>query len=99
MTDSKPQAKFHFPCLLLGITCMLLGSFVPTVFADGEGKPDHTIAMLIFWSMSAGFIRGLGFIPKHRFFRWIFGGWAALLTFVAAAVLWGISHYNAGTWS
>lgn len=91
---NKP-AKMHLPCLLLGITCMLLGSFVPTVFADGQGQPDHTIATLIFWSMSAGFIRGLGFIPKRKFFRWIFGGWAALLTFIAAATLWGISHWNA----
>lgn len=74
---------------------MLLGSFVPTVFADGQGKPDHTIATLVFWSMSAGFIRGLGFIPRSRIFRWLFSGWAAFLTFVCAAVLWGISHWNA----
>ena len=91
-TDPTKHAKFHIPALMLGIILMLLGSFVPTVFADGQGKPDHTIATLVFWSMSAGFIRGLGFIPKHWFFRWIFGGWAALLTFVAAAVLWTMSR-------
>lgn len=90
--ETPKHAKMHIPCLLLGITCMLLGSFVPIVFADGQGKPDHWIATLIFWSMSAGFIRGLGFIPKHRFFRYIFGGWAAFLTFVGAAVLWTMSR-------
>lgn len=84
--------RMHIPCLTLGIVCMLLGSFVPTVFADGQGQPDHAIATLVFWSMSAGFIRGLGFIPRARFFRWIFGGWAALFTLVGAAALWTMSR-------
>lgn len=85
-------AGLHWPCLLLGLTCMVLGSFVPTVFANAKGEADHGIATLVFWSMSAGFIRGLGFIPRNRFFRYIFGGWAALLTFAGAALLWARSH-------
>ncbi|MDP2066968.1 MAG: cyd operon YbgE family protein [Burkholderiaceae bacterium] len=26
--------------------------------------------------MSAGFVRGVGFVPRVRIWRWLFSGWA-----------------------
>ncbi len=35
------------------------------LFARPDGRADHIVAMLAFWAMGAGFVRGVGFIPRH----------------------------------
>jgi len=69
----------HWPSLLAALVLMLGGTAAPLLFADATGAADHTLAMLVFWGMSAGFVRGVGFIPRHALFRWLFSGWAVLL--------------------
>ncbi|MCB1610601.1 MAG: hypothetical protein KDI60_02310 [Xanthomonadales bacterium] len=44
------------------------------------GKVDHLAASLLFWSMSAGFVRGVGFVPHRRWARWL---WSSAACYVA----------------
>ena len=71
----------------LGIILMLVGSFRPDWLAEASGKANHGLAMLWFWAMAAGFVRGVGFIPRFWLWRWIFSGWAAFAA-LAAALAW-----------
>jgi predicted membrane protein len=47
--------------------------------------------MALFWAMSAGFIRGVGFVPRARVWRWLFSGWACAAALALAAAL-KLSH-------
>jgi predicted membrane protein len=42
--------------------------------------------LALFWAMSAGFVRGMGFVPKAQIFRWLFSAGACALALVLAAV-------------
>ncbi|MFT7774073.1 MAG: cyd operon YbgE family protein [Roseateles sp.] len=68
----------HWPCLLAAGALMLAATVYPLVFARVDGRADHGLAMLVFWAMSAGFVRGVGFVPQHRVWRVLFSGWACL---------------------
>ena len=59
--------------------------------AEMTGKADHALALLVFWAMTAGFVRGVGFIPRSAALRWAFSGWASL-TSLGAATLIRILH-------
>jgi predicted membrane protein len=37
--------------------------------------------------MSAGFVRGVGFIPRARIWRWLFSGWACGIALISALLL------------
>jgi predicted membrane protein len=37
--------------------------------------------------MAAGFVRGVGFIPRFWLWRWLFSGWAAFAA-LAGALAW-----------
>ncbi len=69
----------HWPSLLLGVGIMLVGTAYPLLFADAQGKADHNLAYALFWAMAAGFVRGVGFVPRFWLWRWLFSGWAAAL--------------------
>lgn len=80
----------HLPCLLAAIALMLAGSIYPLLFAGADGKADHGLAMALFWAMSAGFVRGVGFVPRARLWRLLFSGGACLAgLLLAAALRWG----------
>ena len=53
------QAGLHWPSLLVAIVLMLLGSIAPVYLADAQGQASHGLATLVFWAMSAGFVRGV----------------------------------------
>ncbi|MFT7724630.1 MAG: cyd operon YbgE family protein [Roseateles sp.] len=74
----------HWPSLLAGLALMLAGTAYPLVFAGADGRADHGLAMLLFWAMSAGFVRGVGFVPRHRAWRWLFSGRACLAALAIA---------------
>lgn len=87
-TDTEPPMPgMHLPALLVALGLMVLGSVVPVYLADAQGKAHHGLALLYFWSMSAGFIRGVGFVPRWWGWRWLFGGWACALS-LGAALSW-----------
>lgn len=77
----------QLPSLLVALVIMLGGTAYPWVMANPSGKADHALATLLFWSMSAGFVRGMGFVPHSISLRWLFSGWACLLSFALAVVV------------
>lgn len=79
-----PPSRLHGPCLLLGLFLMLAGTLYPPLFADAQGQADHGLALLFFWAMSAGFIRGVGFVPRARLWRALFSPAACALALGAA---------------
>lgn len=79
-----PSSRLHLPCLLLGLGLMLGGTLYPPLFADAQGRADHGLALLFFWAMSAGFIRGVGFVPRARLWRALFSPAACALALLAA---------------
>lgn len=83
--DSTPENSINIFLLLVGIIIMLIGSTFPVVFTNATGKADHGIAMALFWSMSAGIVRGVGFVPQNKLFKLIFSGWACMAGLVLAA--------------
>lgn len=62
----------HLPSLLVAVIIMLVGSVYPLLFAGPDGKADHGLATALFWGMSAGFVRGVGFVPRAWAWRLFF---------------------------
>ncbi|UCU93957.1 cyd operon YbgE family protein [Hydrogenophaga taeniospiralis] len=84
-------SRVHFPSLLAALAIMLVGSIYPLLFADASGQADHGLAMALFWAMSAGLVRGVGFVPRWVGWRWLFSGWACAAGLLLAAWLrWGV---------
>lgn len=84
-------ARVHLPSLLAALAIMGVGSVYPLLFADAAGKADHGLAMALFWAMSAGLVRGVGFVPRFTLWRWGFSGWACAAGLLLAAWLrWGV---------
>lgn len=81
------QAGLHWPSLLVAIVLMLLGSIAPIYLADAQGQASHGLATLVFWAMSAGFVRGVGFIPQARLWRWLLSGRACGFALISALLL------------
>lgn len=73
--------------LLIGVAIMLVGSTFPILFTDASGKADHGIAMALFWSMAAGIVRGVGFVPDYFIFRWLFSGWSCISALLVVLLL------------
>lgn len=87
--QSAPEqaAPVHLPALFVGIAIMMIGTAFPFVMSDATGRADHGIAMALLWAMAAGFVRGVGFIPRHRVWRILFSGWACAIALTLYAVL------------
>lgn len=84
-------ARVHPPSLLAALTIMLVGSVYPLLFANAQGRADHGLAMALFWAMSAGLVRGVGFVPRFVVWRWLFSGWACAVALVLAGLIrWGV---------
>lgn len=81
---SAPPARVHLPSLALALVVMLAATVYPPLLADASGRPDHRVATALFWAMSAGFVRGVGFVPRHAAWRWPFSGWACVAALVLA---------------
>lgn len=89
--ERPTDSRVHWPALLAALAIMLVGSVYPLLFADASGKADHGLAMALFWAMSAGLVRGVGFVPRWALWRWLFSGWACCAGLALAAWLrWGI---------
>lgn len=88
---AEPISRVHLPSLLAALAIMLVGSIYPLLFADAAGKADHSLAMSLFWSMSAGMVRGVGYVPRFVVWRWFLSGWACAAGLLLAAWLrWGV---------
>lgn len=79
--------RIQWPSLAVALLIMVGGTLYPPLMADTAGKADHNLAMALFWAMSAGFVRGVGFVPQRRVWRVLFSGWSCAAALVLAAVL------------
>ncbi|MCZ4312191.1 cyd operon YbgE family protein [Comamonadaceae bacterium G21597-S1] len=79
--------RMHLPSLLVALAIMIGGTLYPPLMADAAGQADHGLAMLLFWAMSAGFIRGVGFVPRAAVWRWLFSGWSCATALVLAGLV------------
>ena len=77
--------------LAVGIVVSLLLTVYPQAVVGESGRVDHGATLALAWAMCAGFVRGVGFIPRHPVLRQAFSGTAcAAALAVAAALLWRI---------
>jgi predicted membrane protein len=82
-----PPPRVQWPSLAVALLIMVGGTLYPPLMADAAGKADHHLAMALFWAMSAGFVRGVGFVPRLWVWRALFSGWACAAALLLAAVL------------
>ena len=80
-------SRIQWPSLTVALLIMVGGTLYPPLMADAAGKADNHLAMALFWAMSAGFVRGVGFVPRRWIWRAIFSGWACAAALLLAAVL------------
>jgi predicted membrane protein len=89
-TITDDQAKNHhqmafFP-LLIALCIFLLFSVIPQLLIQ-DGIANHGAASLLFWAMSAGFTRGVGFIPKFIVPRLLLSTYACLIGVLGAVIM------------
>jgi len=89
MSAEAPAAPtgLHLPSLVAAVLIMVIGSVYPLLFADVQGRAHHSLAMALFWAMSAGLVRGVGFVPRFWLWRGLFSGWAVLAALALAEPL------------
>ena len=91
MNTGAPTAtappRLHGPSLAVGLVIMVAGTLYPPLMADAAGQADHALAMALFWAMSAGFVRGVGFVPRLWVWRWLFSGWTCAVALGLAGAL------------
>ena len=80
-------SRIQWPSLAVALLIMVGGTLYPPLMVDAAGKADHDLAMALFWAMSAGFVRGVGFVPRRRIWRVIFSGWACAGALLLASML------------
>ena len=92
--DATPvavHATIHLPSLIAALSIMLGGSIYPFLMMRADGTANHALALALFWAMSAGMVRGVGFVPRAWVWRLLFSGWSCLAALLLAAGLrWGI---------
>ncbi|MFP3888867.1 cyd operon YbgE family protein [uncultured Ralstonia sp.] len=79
--------RIHPASLAAGLVVMAVGTVYPYVVTNAAGHADHGLAMLLFWAMSAGLVRGVGFIPHHRVWRVVFSGGSCALALTLFGLL------------
>ena len=65
--------------LSVGLGLLMVMTVLPSIATDATGRADHLAALLLFWSMSAGFVRGVGFVPYHPVPRLLLSAAACLI--------------------
>ena len=60
--------------LAVALALMSLVTLMPRGLTTADGSPiNHGVLSLIMWGMSAGFVHGVGFIPRNAVLRVLFG--------------------------
>ena len=92
--ESAPEPSVSLLPLGIAIVLTLLLTIYPPILTTPAGKADHAAATLALWSMSAGFIRGVGFVPRNRLLRVLFST-AACLVCLASSITMIAQHWIA----
>jgi len=78
--------------LVTALALMLLITLMPRGLVTPDGSAiSHGVLTLIMWGMSAGFVHGMGFVPRNRLVRMAFSPLVAWLGMGAALVFY--VHY------
>ncbi len=89
-TLAPVHAAIHLPSLLVALTIMLGGTIYPFLMMRADGTAHHSLALTLFWAMSAGMVRGVGFVPRAWAWRLLFSGWSCIAALAVAGWLrWG----------
>ena len=84
---ANTPSHIRVPSLAIAVAIMLACTLYPPMLTDAGGNVDHGLATALFVAMSAGFVRGVGFIPRRAVWRWMFSGWSCLAALALAGVL------------
>lgn len=68
--------------LLGAVSIMFTLSIYPNILVRTDGTVDRIASYLLIWSMSAGFIRGVGFIPRQQLLALLFSGPASIVALI-----------------
>lgn len=86
-SEAPLQAAVHLPSLLVAIAIMLVGTVYPLLLARQDGSANHGLAFALFWAMSAGLVRGVGFVPRAIVWKLLFSSWSCGAGLLLAACL------------
>lgn len=84
---APPESHLHLPSLAAALVVMLVSTLYPPLYLKAAGAVDHGLAAALFAAMSAGFVRGVGFVPVLPVWRWVFSGWSCLAALALAGWL------------
>ena len=71
------------------ITLMLFVTLLPRGLTTPDGSAiSHGVLTLIMWGMSAGFVHGIGFVPRNRVVRGLLGPVVAWMGMGAALIFY-----------
>ena len=80
----------HGISLVAALALMTLVTLLPHGLATADGSPiSHGVLVLIMWGMSAGFVHGVGFVPRNRVLRMLLGPAVAWLLMGVGYVVYG----------
>ena len=85
--STRTLSRIQAPSLTAAVAIMLACTVYPPMMTDAGGNADHGLATALFVAMSAGFVRGVGFIPHAPLWRWLFSGWTCLVALALAGGL------------
>ena len=85
--DGSAPSRIHLPSLAVAIIIMLVATVYPPLMVDATGKVDHGLMTALFFAMSAGFVRGVGFVPQALAWRWLFSSWACMAALALALLI------------
>ncbi len=54
-----------------GTLSLILTLYPQAVMQDSQ-PPDHSLLTLLMWGIAAGFVHGVGFVPRHIIWRILF---------------------------
>jgi predicted membrane protein len=77
-------SRIHLPSLAVAILIMLVATLYPPLMVNATGKVDHGLMTALFFAMSAGFVRGVGFVPQACAWRWLFSSWSCMAALTLA---------------
>lgn len=77
--ESAPPAPIRLLPLAIAILVMIGITAWPGALVSADGHAHHGAAMALFWSMSAGFVSGVGYQPRIAVLRLLFSPAACVL--------------------
>lgn len=80
----RPSSRIHVLSLFIAVVIMFACTLYPPMMATPDGKADHALATALFAAMSVAFVRGVGFVPRMRVWRWLFSPWSCFAALALA---------------